>query len=92
MVSSFREAKSRSLADDLKKEPLRRECTSCKMSFHGILAALSKTFFWKKTCTRCSDSSAITGTKKDQRGSWSSSWGVVCSRTLIADVHGLGSG
>ena len=67
-------------------------CTSCKMSFHGILAALSKTFFWKKTCTRCSDSSAITGTKKDQRGSWSSSWGVVCSRTLIADVHGLGSG
>ena len=29
MVSSLKESKSRSLADDLKKEPFRKECVSC---------------------------------------------------------------
>ena len=88
MVSSFILSKFSFLAVDLKKEPW-KGCQKQQLSFWVLLAALSNCFFWKKSCTLCSDSSAITGTKNDHTGSWSSSWGVLCSRTLISETSGL---
>ena len=89
MVSSFILSKLSFLAVDLKKEPWKGWALSeATIKFWVLLAALSNCFFWKKSCTLCNDSSAITRTKNDHTGSWSSSWGVLCSRTLISEASG----
>ena len=49
----------------------------------SLLAALSWSFCLKNTWTLCSDSSAITGTRKDQIGSRSPFWSDPYSRTWI---------